>query len=63
MFTTALESDEIVAKVMPAAEGRTYEVPQPASRYALVDPPTASDVRIAVTGAGSNDEACSRRWR
>jgi hypothetical protein len=59
LFETALEPDEIITKVsFPVAEeGRLREVPHPASRYALVGVFVAkrgSDIRVAVTGAGSN---------
>ena len=58
LFTTALESDEIVTKVMfPLPKKAAYvKFRNQASRYALVGVFVAkrpSDVRVAVTGAGS----------
>jgi carbon-monoxide dehydrogenase medium subunit len=59
LFTTALESDEIITRVMfPLPKKAAYEkFRNQASRYALVGVFVArrpSDVRVAVTGAGSN---------
>ena len=59
MFETALEEGEIVTKVVfPLAQKAAYEkFPNPASRYAMVGVFVAkkgSEVRVAVTGAGSN---------
>ena len=59
MFSTALEEGEIIVKVsFPIPSKAAYEkFPNPASRYALVGVFVAkkgSDVRVAVTGAGSN---------
>jgi carbon-monoxide dehydrogenase medium subunit len=59
MFTTALESDEIITKVMfPLPKKAAYvKFRNQASRYALVGVFVArrpSDVRVAVTGAGSD---------
>src|SRR3984885_11734367 len=59
LFTTALESDEIITKVMfPVPKKAAYiKFRNQASRYALVGVFVAkrpSDVRVAVTGAGSN---------
>lgn len=59
LFTTALEPDEIITKVMfPLAKKAAYvKFRNQASRYALVGVFAAkrpSDVRIAVTGAGSD---------
>ena len=59
LFTTALESDEIVTRVMfPLAKKAAYvKFRNQASRYALVGVFVArrpSDVRVAVTGAGSD---------
>jgi len=59
MFATALEEGEIIVKVsFPIPSKAAYEkFPNPASRYALVGVFVAkkgSDVRVAVTGAGSN---------
>ena len=61
LFTTALESDEIITKVMfPLPKKAAYiKFRNQASRYALVGVFVAkrpSDVRVAVTGAGV-------RWR
>src|ERR1700688_1049421 len=58
LFTTALESDEIITKVMfPLPKKAAYiKFRNQASRYALVGVFVAkrpSDVRVAVTGAGS----------
>lgn len=58
LFTTALESDEIITKVsFPLAKKAAYvKFRNQASRYALVGVFVArrpSDVRVAVTGAGS----------
>src|SRR5262245_17995650 len=59
LFSTALEADEIITKVMfPLAKKAAYiKFRNQASRYALVGVFAAkrpSDVRVAVTGAGSN---------
>src|SRR3954463_764795 len=59
LFTTALEADEIVTKVMfPLPKKAAYiKFRNQASRYALVGVFAAkrpADVRVAVTGAGSN---------
>jgi len=58
LFTTALEADEIITKVMfPLPKKAAYvKFRNQASRYALVGVFVArrpSDVRVAVTGAGS----------
>src|SRR6201995_4632290 len=59
MFSTALESDEIITKVMfPLPKKAAYvKFRNQASRYALVGVFVArrpSDVRVAVTGAGAD---------
>lgn len=59
MFTTALEDDEIITKVQfPKPNKAAYiKFPNPASRYALVGvfvSKRSSEIRVAVTGAGSN---------
>src|SRR5262249_36606507 len=59
LFTTALEADEIITRVMfPLAKKAAYiKFRNQASRYALVGVFAAkrpADVRVAVTGAGSN---------
>jgi len=59
LFTTALQSDEIVTQVnFPLPAKFAYaKFPNPASRYALVGVGVAQrggDVRVAVTGAGSS---------
>ena len=59
LFTTALETDEIITKVMfPLPKKAAYiKFRNQASRYALVGVFVAkrpSDVRVAVTGAGSD---------
>ena len=59
MFSTALESDEIITKVMfPVPKKAAYvKFRNQASRYALVGVFVArrpSDVRVAVTGAGGD---------
>src|SRR5580692_6420747 len=59
LFSTALESDEIITKVMlPLPKKAAYvKFRNQASRYALVGVFVArrpSDVRVAVTGAGSD---------
>jgi len=59
LFTTALEGDEIITRVMlPLAKKAAYvKFRNQASRYALVGVFVAkrpSDVRVAVTGAGSD---------
>jgi carbon-monoxide dehydrogenase medium subunit len=59
MFETALEADEIITKVsFPLAKKAAYEkFKHPASGFALVGvfvSKRGSDIRVAVTGAGSN---------
>ncbi len=59
MFSTALEDGEIITKVMfPIAKKAAYEkFKHPASGFALVGvfvSKRGSDIRVAVTGAGSN---------
>jgi aerobic carbon-monoxide dehydrogenase medium subunit len=59
LFETALEPDEIITKVQfPKVNKAAYvKFPNPASRYALVGvfvSKRSSDIRVAVTGAGSN---------
>jgi carbon-monoxide dehydrogenase medium subunit len=59
LFSTALEADEIITRVMfPLAKKEAYvKFRNQASRYALVGVFVArrpSDVRVAVTGAGSS---------
>jgi carbon-monoxide dehydrogenase medium subunit len=59
LFETALEADEIVAKVQfPKVNKAAYvKFPNPASRYALVGvfvSKRGSEIRVAVTGAGAN---------
>ncbi len=59
MFTTALESDEIITSIsFPVPEKSAYEkFRNPASRYAIVGVFVAkgpAGVRVAVTGAGQN---------
>ena len=59
LFTTALEPDEIITRVMfPLAKKAAYvKFRNQASRYALVGVFAANrpaDVRVAVTGAGAN---------
>jgi carbon-monoxide dehydrogenase medium subunit len=59
LFSTALESDEIITKVMfPLPKKAAYiKFRNQASRYALVGVFVAkrpSDVRVAITGAGSD---------
>ena len=59
MFSTALEPDEIITKVsFPIAKKAAYQkFRHPASGFALVGVFVAkrgSDIRVAVTGAGSN---------
>jgi aerobic carbon-monoxide dehydrogenase medium subunit len=59
LFTTALEDGEIITRVtFPMPSKFAYaKFPNPASRYALVGVAVAqsgSEVRVAVTGAGSN---------
>jgi carbon-monoxide dehydrogenase medium subunit len=59
IFTTALEEGEIITKVsFPVPSKAAYaKFRNPASRYALVGvfvAKRASEVRVAVTGAGSN---------
>ena len=59
MFTTALEPNEIIVKVsFPLAKKAAYQkFKHPASGFALVGVFVAkrgSDIRVSVTGAGSN---------
>ncbi len=59
MFTTALEEDEIITKVMfPIPRKAAYrKFDNPASRYALVGvfvSKRGSEIRVAVTGAGQD---------
>ncbi len=59
MYTTALEDGEIIVKVsFPVAKKAAYEkFKHPASGFALVGvfvSKRGSDIRVAVTGAGSN---------
>lgn len=59
LFETALEAGEIIVKIsFPIPSRAAYaKFPNPASRYALVGVFVAkrgSEVRVAVTGAGSN---------
>jgi carbon-monoxide dehydrogenase medium subunit len=59
MFSTALEPDEIITKIsFPVAKKAAYEkFRHPASGFALVGvfvSKRGSDIRVAVTGAGSN---------
>src|SRR5258708_10697181 len=59
LFETALESDEIITKVMfPVPQKAAYvKFPNPASRYALVGvfvSKRSSEIRLAATGAGAN---------
>jgi carbon-monoxide dehydrogenase medium subunit len=59
LFETALEPDEIITKVQfPKVNKAAYvKFPNPASRYALVGvfvSKRSSEIRVAVTGAGSN---------
>jgi len=59
LFTTALEPDEIITRVMfPLPKKAAYmKFPNPASRYALVGVFVArrpAEVRVAVTGAGTD---------
>jgi carbon-monoxide dehydrogenase medium subunit len=59
MFSTALEPDEIITKVsFPLAKKAAYQkFKHPASGFALVGvfvSKRGSDIRVAVTGAGSN---------
>jgi carbon-monoxide dehydrogenase medium subunit len=59
MFSTALEENEIITKVMfPIAKKAGYEkFKHPASGFALVGvfvSKRGADIRVAVTGAGSN---------
>jgi len=59
IFETALEPDEIITKVsFPLAKKAAYQkFKQPASGFALVGvfvSKRGSDIRVAVTGAGSN---------
>jgi carbon-monoxide dehydrogenase medium subunit len=75
MFETALETDEIITKVMfPLAKKAAYmKFANPASRYALVGvfvSKRGPEIRVAVTGAGANgvfrvasfEEALQRRF-
>ena len=59
LFETALEPDEIITKVsFPVVKKAAYvKFPNPASRYAMVGvfvSKRGSDVRVAVTGAGTD---------
>src|SRR3981189_3598734 len=59
LFETALEADEIITKAQfPKVNKAAYvKFPNPASRYALVGvfvSKRGSEIRVAVTGAGSN---------
>ena len=59
MFSTALESDEIITKIsFPVAKKAAYQkFKHPASGFALVGvfvSKRGSDIRVAVTGAGTN---------
>src|ERR1700757_133543 len=59
LFETALEADEIITRVQfPKPSKAAYvKFPNPASRYALVGvfvSKRGSEIRVAVTGAGSN---------
>jgi aerobic carbon-monoxide dehydrogenase medium subunit len=59
MFATALDDGELITKIVfPVAGKFAYaKFPNPASRYALVGVAVAkkgANVRVAVTGAGSN---------
>ena len=59
LFTTALEEDEILTRILfPISERFAYaKFPNPASRYAMVGVAVAKGsqgVRVAVTGAGQN---------
>jgi carbon-monoxide dehydrogenase medium subunit len=59
MFSTALEPDEIITKIsFPIAKKAAYQkFKHPASGFALVGvfvSKRGSDIRVAVTGAGSN---------
>lgn len=59
LFSTALAEDEVITKVaFPMPSRAAYEkFPNPASRYAVVGVFVAKrgrDIRVAVTGAGSN---------
>src|SRR3954454_13424701 len=59
LFETALEADEIITKVQfPKVNKAGYvKFPNPASRFALVGvfvSKRGSEIRVAVTGAGSN---------
>jgi len=59
LFETALEPEEIITKVQfPKVNKAAYvKFPNPASRYALVGvfvSKRSSEIRVAVTGAGSN---------
>ncbi|HLH93600.1 MAG TPA: xanthine dehydrogenase family protein subunit M [Xanthobacteraceae bacterium] len=59
LFETALESDEIITKVMfPVPQKAGYvKFPNPASRFALVGvfvSKRSSEIRVAVTGAGAS---------
>src|SRR5919107_524470 len=75
LFDTALEEGEVITKVsFPVPARAAYEkFRNPASRYALVGvfvAKRASDIRVAVTGAGSNgvfrwnaaEEALAKRF-
>ena len=59
LFTTALEDDEIIVRLQfPKVNKAAYvKFPNPASRFALVGvfvSKRGSEIRVAVTGAGSN---------
>jgi aerobic carbon-monoxide dehydrogenase medium subunit len=59
MFSTALEPDEIITKIsFPLAKKAAYQkFKHPASGFALVGvfvSKRGADIRVAVTGAGSN---------
>jgi carbon-monoxide dehydrogenase medium subunit len=75
LFETALEPNEIIARVQfPRVNKAAYiKFPNPASRFALVGvfvSKRGSDIRVAVTGAGANgvfrvtsfEEALKRRF-
>lgn len=75
LFSTALEEDEVITKIsFPMPSRAAYvKFPNPASRYALVGVFVAKrgrDIRLAVTGAGSNgvfrwqegEEALTKRF-
>jgi aerobic carbon-monoxide dehydrogenase medium subunit len=75
LFSTVLDEDEIITKIAFPVPGKAAYVkfPNPASRYAIVGVFVAKkgrDVRVAVTGAGSDgvfrhaamEEALSKRF-